>query len=87
VRVTPTDIPDVLVIEPDVHRDGRGFFLETYHVAQARIEFRRQREEVALVRPDAVQHQQQRRLLPLRRWLARPVFQIHERLRRALLVV
>jgi dTDP-4-dehydrorhamnose 3,5-epimerase len=31
VRVERTDIPDVLVIEPDVHRDGRGFFLETYH--------------------------------------------------------
>jgi dTDP-4-dehydrorhamnose 3,5-epimerase len=31
VRVTPTEIPDVLLIEPRVHRDGRGFFLETYH--------------------------------------------------------
>jgi dTDP-4-dehydrorhamnose 3,5-epimerase len=30
VHVTPTDIPGVLVIEPDVHRDGRGFFVETY---------------------------------------------------------
>jgi len=30
VRVEPTAIPDVLVIEPDVHRDGRGFFLETF---------------------------------------------------------
>ena len=26
-----TALPGVLVIEPDVHRDGRGFFLETYH--------------------------------------------------------
>jgi len=24
-------LPGVLVIEPDVHHDGRGFFLETYH--------------------------------------------------------
>jgi dTDP-4-dehydrorhamnose 3,5-epimerase len=31
VKVTPAQIPDVLIIEPDVHRDGRGFFLETYH--------------------------------------------------------
>jgi dTDP-4-dehydrorhamnose 3,5-epimerase len=31
VRVVKTEIPGVLVIEPDVHADGRGFFLETYH--------------------------------------------------------
>jgi dTDP-4-dehydrorhamnose 3,5-epimerase len=31
VKVVPTDIPDVLVVEPDVHADGRGFFVETYH--------------------------------------------------------
>ena len=31
MRVVPTAIPDVVVIEPDVHKDGRGFFLETYH--------------------------------------------------------
>jgi dTDP-4-dehydrorhamnose 3,5-epimerase len=31
VRVTATALPDVLVIEPVVHRDGRGFFVETYH--------------------------------------------------------
>jgi dTDP-4-dehydrorhamnose 3,5-epimerase len=31
VRVVPTELPGVLIIEPDVHRDGRGFFLETYH--------------------------------------------------------
>ena len=30
MRVTPTNIPGVLVIEPDVYRDGRGFFVETY---------------------------------------------------------
>jgi dTDP-4-dehydrorhamnose 3,5-epimerase len=27
----PTRIPDVILIEPDVHRDPRGFFLETWH--------------------------------------------------------
>jgi dTDP-4-dehydrorhamnose 3,5-epimerase len=31
VRVTPLDIPGAMVIEPDVFRDPRGFFLETYH--------------------------------------------------------
>lgn len=30
VNVTPTSIPDVLVIEPRVFRDDRGFFKETY---------------------------------------------------------
>ncbi len=29
----PTALPGVLIIEPDVFRDGRGFFLETYHEA------------------------------------------------------
>jgi dTDP-4-dehydrorhamnose 3,5-epimerase len=36
VRVTPTGIPGVLVIEPDVHRDGRGFFVETYQAERYR---------------------------------------------------
>ena len=31
MRVVPTDLPGVVVIEPEVHADGRGFFLETYH--------------------------------------------------------
>jgi dTDP-4-dehydrorhamnose 3,5-epimerase len=31
VKVTPTDIPDVLVIEPVIHRDHRGFILESWH--------------------------------------------------------
>jgi dTDP-4-dehydrorhamnose 3,5-epimerase len=31
MRVLPADIPEVLLIEPDVHPDPRGFFLETYH--------------------------------------------------------
>jgi dTDP-4-dehydrorhamnose 3,5-epimerase len=35
VRVTPTtEIPDVLLLEPTVHRDKRGFFLESWHEAQ-----------------------------------------------------
>ena len=31
MRFAPTELPGVIVVEPDVHRDGRGFFLETYH--------------------------------------------------------
>lgn len=30
MRAVPTAMPGVLLIEPDVHRDARGFFLETY---------------------------------------------------------
>jgi len=31
VKITPTAIPDVLLIEPDVFGDSRGFFMETWH--------------------------------------------------------
>jgi dTDP-4-dehydrorhamnose 3,5-epimerase len=31
LRFVPTRIPDVVVVEPDVHQDARGFFVETYH--------------------------------------------------------
>jgi dTDP-4-dehydrorhamnose 3,5-epimerase len=31
VKVTPTRIADVLRIDPDVHGDERGFFMETWH--------------------------------------------------------
>ena len=31
MRVATTNIPGVLLIEPDVFRDPRGLFLETYH--------------------------------------------------------
>jgi dTDP-4-dehydrorhamnose 3,5-epimerase len=31
VRFIQTEIPGVVIIEPDVHRDPRGYFLETYH--------------------------------------------------------
>jgi dTDP-4-dehydrorhamnose 3,5-epimerase len=35
--VTPTEtLPDVLVIEPRVFRDDRGFFVETYHAPRYR---------------------------------------------------
>lgn len=36
MRVVPTAIPGVVIIEPKVHQDGRGFFLETYHAERYR---------------------------------------------------
>lgn len=36
MRVIPADLPDVLIVEPDVHYDGRGFFLETYQADKYR---------------------------------------------------
>ena len=32
--VTPTTLPDVLLVRPVVHRDQRGFFIETWHEAR-----------------------------------------------------
>jgi dTDP-4-dehydrorhamnose 3,5-epimerase len=31
MRFLSTELPGVLIVEPDVHRDARGFFLETWH--------------------------------------------------------
>jgi dTDP-4-dehydrorhamnose 3,5-epimerase len=31
MRVLETEVPGVLLIEPDVFKDARGFFLESYH--------------------------------------------------------
>ena len=31
MNFTPLALPEVILIQPDVHRDSRGFFLETYH--------------------------------------------------------
>ena len=36
MKVQGTGIPGVLVIEPTVHRDARGFFLETWHAERYR---------------------------------------------------
>lgn len=36
IKVVQTDIPGVIVLEPVVHRDSRGFFLETYHIEKYR---------------------------------------------------
>ncbi len=34
MKISPTQIDGLLVIEPDVHEDGRGFFMESYHKAK-----------------------------------------------------
>jgi dTDP-4-dehydrorhamnose 3,5-epimerase len=31
MKFIPTELPGVIVIEPDVHQDDRGFFLESYN--------------------------------------------------------
>ncbi len=31
MKFTPTSLQDVVLVEPTVHRDDRGFFLETWH--------------------------------------------------------
>ena len=31
MKFVVTDLPGVVIIEPDVHKDARGFFLETFH--------------------------------------------------------
>jgi len=36
VKFTPTKLPEVLLVQPDVHRDARGFFLESFHAGKYR---------------------------------------------------
>lgn len=36
MRVRQTELPGVLIVEPAVHRDGRGFFLETWRADRYR---------------------------------------------------
>lgn len=36
MKFTETQLPGVILVEPDVHRDARGFFLETFHAAKYR---------------------------------------------------
>jgi len=31
MKLIPSGLPGVIIVEPDVHRDSRGFFLESYH--------------------------------------------------------
>ena len=36
LRFIHAEIPGVVIVEPQVHRDDRGFFLETYHQRKCR---------------------------------------------------
>ena len=36
MRVVSTAVAGVLIVEPDIHADGRGFFLEAYHAERYR---------------------------------------------------
>lgn len=36
MKFVRTELPGVIVVEPDVHRDARGFFLESYHAEKYR---------------------------------------------------
>jgi dTDP-4-dehydrorhamnose 3,5-epimerase len=36
MKFTETELPGVVLVEPTVHRDARGFFLETYQAAKYR---------------------------------------------------
>ena len=36
MKFTPTEIPEVIVVEPDVYGDERGFFFESYHAEKYR---------------------------------------------------
>ncbi len=37
MRKIDTSLPGVLLIEPEVHRDVRGFFFESYHINRMRV--------------------------------------------------
>ncbi len=58
MRVLETDIPDVLLLEPDVHGDERGFFLEYFNKAsfqeiglhQPFVQFNHSRSEKGILR-------------------------------------
>ena len=36
MKFTPTALPGVVIVDPDVHGDSRGFFLETWHAERYR---------------------------------------------------
>ncbi len=38
MKVIPSDHPEVLIIEPDVFPDARGFFMESFHAAKYRAQ-------------------------------------------------
>ncbi len=38
MKVIPTEHPEVLIIEPDIFPDARGFFMETFHALKYRAQ-------------------------------------------------
>ena len=34
MKFTPTSIPDIILVEPDIFGDNRGFFMESWHAAK-----------------------------------------------------
>jgi dTDP-4-dehydrorhamnose 3,5-epimerase len=36
MKVKPTSLDGVMIVEPDVHEDNRGFFMETFHAKRYR---------------------------------------------------
>jgi len=36
VKVTPSDLPEVMLVEPDIFHDARGFFMESWHAEKYR---------------------------------------------------
>ena len=36
MKFLPAELPEVIILEPDVYRDSRGFFLEFYHAQKYR---------------------------------------------------
>ena len=37
MKIIPANLPDVLIIEPQVFSDARGFFMETYHLQKLEV--------------------------------------------------
>ena len=42
MKVTPTELPGVMVVEPKIHRDERGFFFESFNLSKFSEEIGRQ---------------------------------------------
>ena len=37
MNITPTDIADLVVIEPDIFKDDRGYFIETFNLSRYKL--------------------------------------------------
>jgi dTDP-4-dehydrorhamnose 3,5-epimerase len=66
VKVIETGIPDLLVVEPVVHGDSRGFFMESWHAGRYQahglpdsfVQFNVSRSEAGVIRGLHFQHPQ-----------------------------